>query len=395
MDFRQTEEQLYWIDKVRRFMEENRVEEALQSESEQLPWAIRQAAGRQGLIGLEVPVIEGGAGLNAVTMGILYEDIGKFGINTREVIGAGHGNMIVKYGNQEQKERYLPSLLRGDLLVGVGLTEPGTGSDLAATRTYARRDGSNYILTGSKEWVSRVEEAGVFVVFAQTDPEAGAKGLTAFLVDMDDPNIEKYSLEPMGMKGWSYGGFKLHHVVLSEKNRLGSEGDGFKIFNRHFGYWRVLMGIICVGGARKALEQAIAYSKERQAFGGPIGRFQAVMHKISENATHLEAATLLSLSALDLLDKGKSNVMQASMAKWYATTTAYKAIDDALQIHGARGYVKQYGIEQKLRDVRGLMIADGSTDTLKSLIGRDLMGKDIYDAMLGRMQEQPAAVAIR
>jgi alkylation response protein AidB-like acyl-CoA dehydrogenase len=101
------------------------------------------------------------------------------------------------------------------------------------------------------------------------------------------------------------------------------------------------------------------------------------------------------LSALDLLDKGKSNVMQASMAKWYATTTAYKAIDDALQIHGARGYVKQYGIEQKLRDVRGLMIADGSTDTLKSLIGRDLMGKDIYDAMLGRMQEQPAAVAIR
>lgn len=390
MDFRQTEEQLYWIQKVRRFMEENHVEEALQSETEQLPWEIRQASGQQGLIGLDVSERDGGAGLNAVTMGILYEEIGKFGINTREVIGAGHGNMIAKFGNQAQKDRYLPSLLRGDLLVGVGLTEPNTGSDLAATQTFAKRDGSNYILSGGKEWVSRVEEAGVFVVFAQTDPEAGAKGLTAFLVDMDDPNVETYTLEPMGMKGWSYGGFKLHNVVVPAGSRLGNEGDGFAIFNRHFGYWRVLMGIICVGGARRAIEQAIAYSKERKAFGGPIGRFHSVMHKISENATHLEAATLLSLQALDLLDKGKSYVMQASMAKWYATTAAYKAIDDALQIHGARGYVKQYGIEQKLRDVRGLMIADGSTDTLKSLIGRDLMGKDIYDAMLGRSQEQPA-----
>ncbi|UUZ93584.1 acyl-CoA/acyl-ACP dehydrogenase [Paenibacillus sp. P25] len=395
MDFRQTEEQQYWVQQVRRFMEENRVEEALQSESEQLPWSIRQASGQNGLIGLDVPREDGGVGLNAVTMGILYEEIGKFGINTREVIGAGHGNMIAKFGNQEQKERYLPSLLRGDLLVGVGLTEPNTGSDLANTQTFAKRDGSNYILSGGKEWVSRVEEAGVFVVFAQTDPTAGAKGLTAFLVDMDDPNVEKYSLEPMGMKGWSYGGFKLHHVVVPAANRLGNEGDGFHIFNRHFGYWRVLMGIICVGGARRALEQAIAYSKERKAFGGPIGRFQSVMHKISENATHLEAATLLSLQALDLLDKGKSNVTQASMAKWYATTSAYKAIDDALQIHGARGYVKQYGLEQKLRDVRGLMIADGSTDTLKSLIGRDLMGKEIYDAMLGRAQEQPAVAMNR
>jgi alkylation response protein AidB-like acyl-CoA dehydrogenase len=395
MDFRKTEEQLYWIRKVRRFMEEYRVEEALQSDSEQLPWSIRKASGQLGLIGLDVPEQDGGSGLNAVTMGLLYEEIGKFGINTREVIGAGHGNMIVKYGNREQKERYLPSLLSGDLLVGVGLTEPNTGSDLAATQTVAKRDGSHYILSGGKEWVSRVEEAGVFVVFAQTNPGAGAKGLTAFLVDMDDPNVEKYSLEPMGMKGWSYGGFKLHDVKVPAGNRLGNEGEGFHIFNRHFGYWRVLMGIICVGGARRALEQAIAYSKERRAFGGPIGRFQSVMHKISENATHLEAATLLSLQALDLLDKGKSNVMHASMAKWYATTVAYKAIDDALQIHGARGYVKQYGIEQKLRDVRGLMIADGSTDTLKSLIGRDLMGKEIYDAMLGRMQEKPVAAANR
>ncbi|UYZ14781.1 acyl-CoA/acyl-ACP dehydrogenase [Brevibacillus sp. WF146] len=393
MNFEWTKDQMMWIEKVRQFMIDLDVENALKSESEQLPWQIRQASGKQGLIGLDVPKEYGGEGLSAVTMGLLYEECGKFGVNTREVIGAGHGNMIAKFGTHEQKSRYLPSLIKGDLLVGVGLTEPNCGSDLAAIETFARKDGSNYILSGCKEWVSRVEEAGVFVVFAQTKHGSGTKGLTAFLVDMNDPNIEKYALEPMGMKGWSYGGFRLHDVVIPAENRLGLEGEGFRIFNQHFGYWRVLMGIICVGAARKALEQGVQYAKERMAFGGPIGRFQSVMHKIAEHATLLETASLLSLKALDVLDRGHSNTMEASMAKWYSTTTAYKAIDDMLQIHGARGYVKEYGLEQKLRDVRGLMIADGSTDVLKSLIGRDLMGREIYDAMLGRArEEQPLRV---
>jgi cyclohexanecarboxyl-CoA dehydrogenase len=389
MNFGHTVEQMMWIEKVRQFMIDENVEQALKSESEQLPWSIRQSSGRSNLIGLDVPVEYGGSGLNAATLGLLYEESGKFGVNTREIIGAGHGNMITKFGTHEQKLRYLPSLLSGDNLVGAGLTEPNTGSDVAAIETFARKDGAYYVLSGGKEWVSRVEEAGVFVVFAQTVRGSGAKGLTAFLVDMDNPNIEKYALEPMGMKGWSYGGFRLHDVVIPEKNRLGQEGDGFKIFNNHFGYWRVLMGIICVGAARQAVDQAVNYSKERMAFGGPIGRFQAVMHKVAEHATLLDTASLLSLRALDLLDRGLPNTKEASMAKWYSTTTAYKAIDDMLQIHGARGYVKDYGLEQKLRDVRGLIIADGSTDVLKSLIGRDIMGKEIYDAMLGRTVDEP------
>ncbi|MCZ8514906.1 acyl-CoA/acyl-ACP dehydrogenase [Paenibacillus filicis] len=393
MDFNHTKEQMMWIQKVRDFMTSHDVENALKSESEQLPWHIRQAAGSHDLIGLDVPQAYGGQGLNAATMGLLYEEIGKFGVNTREVVGAGHGGMIAKFGTHEQKLRYLPDLLSGDLLVGVGLTEPNTGSDLAATETFARKEGNHYILSGGKEWVSRVEEAGVFVVFAQTKKGSGAKGLTAFLVDMDDPGVEKYELEPMGMKGWSYGGFRLHDVVVPAANRLGEEGEGFKIFNRHFGYWRVLMGIICIGAARRATEQAVTYAKERMAFGGPIARFQSVMHKIAESATTLETASLLSLKALHVLDQGKSNTMEGSMAKWYATTTAYKAIDDMLQIHGARGYIKEYGLEQKLRDVRGLMIADGATDTLKSLIGREILGKDVYDAMLGRPAETRHPVA--
>ncbi|UOF89320.1 acyl-CoA dehydrogenase family protein [Fodinisporobacter ferrooxydans] len=384
MAFQKTGQQSMWIQTVRTFMEDHHVESELKNETEQLPWNIRQASGKAGLIGLDIALEDGGAGLSALTMGHLYEECGRYGLNTREVIGAGHGNMIAKFGNADQKKRYLPRLMSGDLLVGVGLTEPGTGSDLAKTQTFARKEGSNYILNGEKEFVSRVNEAGVFIVFAQTNTEAGARGLTAFIVDMDRPGVEKYNLEPMGLKGWSYGGFRLHDVVVPASNRLGEEGEGFKIFNTHFGYWRVLMGIICVGSAQRAIEQAIDYSKERQAFGGPIGRFQSVMHKISESATKLEAARLLSFKALDYLDKGHSNVMEASMAKWYSTTVAYEAIDHALQIHGARGYVIDYGLEQRLRDVRGLQIADGSTDTLKSLIGRDLMGKEIYDAMLGR-----------
>ncbi|OXM82407.1 acyl-CoA dehydrogenase family protein [Paenibacillus rigui] len=394
MDFNHTEEQKKWIQAVRDFMVTFDVENALKNESEQLPWEIRKASGTQGLIGLDIPKEYGGQGLNAATMGLLYEECGKFGVNTREVVGAGHGGMIAKFGTHEQKLRYLPDLINGDLLVGVGLTEPNIGSDLASTETFARKEGSHYVLSGGKELVSRVREAGIFVVFAQTRRGAGMKGLTAFLVDMNDPNVEKYDLEPMGMKGWSYGGFRLHDVKVPVSNRLGKEGEGFKIFNQHFGYWRVLMGIICIGAARSAMEQAVQYAKERKAFGAPIGRLQSVMHKIAESATTLETASLLSLKALDVLDKGRTNTVEGSMAKWYATTTAYKAIDDMLQIHGARGYLKETGLEQKLRDVRGLMIADGSTDVLKSVIGRELLGKDIYDSMLGRSGELPPQQAM-
>lgn len=395
MNFNATEQQKKWIQIVSQFMTDHKVEAALANETEQLPWNIRKSSASFGLTGLDIPKEYGGAGLNAVTLGLLYEESGKFGANTREVVGAGHAGMIVKFGNDEQKRRFLPSVLNGDLLVGVSLTEPNTGSDLSATETFAKREGSHYILSGEKEFVSRVEEAGVFVVFAQTKRGSGTKGLSAFLVEMDNPNIEKYSHEPLGMKGWSYGGFKLNNVTIPVENRLGQEGDGFKIFNEHFGYWRVLMGIICVGAAKSAIEQTIKYAKERFAFGGPIGRFQSVMHKIAENATLLECASLLSLKALDVLDNGKTNATEAAMAKWYATTTAYKAIDDMIQIHGARGYVKDYGLERKLRDVRGLMIADGSTDVLKSSIGRDMLGKDVYNAMLGRNVEFERQSAVK
>ncbi|BDG45605.1 acyl-CoA dehydrogenase family protein [Parageobacillus sp. KH3-4] len=388
MSFELNQEGEELLHKIRDFFERTNIEkELLESNSEKFPWHIRQEAGKLNLIGLDVNKADGGMGVSALTMGYIYHECGKISVNTRELFGAGHGRLIAQYGSLEQKKKYLPPLLKGDLLVGVGLTEPDCGSDLAATETTAERVGSNYILRGIKQWVSRVEESGIFIVFAQTKPGSGVKGLTPFIVEMDNPNIEKFLIEPMGMKGWSYGGFKLHDVVIPVENRLGEEGEGFKIFNEHFTYWRVLMGIICLGAAQKAIEQAIEYAQNRFAFGGPIGRFQSVMHKISDHATLIEAARLLCFKALDLIDKGKPDVKESAMAKWLGTTVAYHAIDDAMQIHGARGYVREYGLEQRLRDVRGLMIADGTTDTLKSLIGRELLGKEIYNHMLGRVRE--------
>ncbi|AUJ25323.1 MULTISPECIES: acyl-CoA dehydrogenase family protein [Virgibacillus] len=385
MDFEPNTEQNDWITRIQQFLVKNDLENAMKSESERLPWHIRELAGQENLIGLDVPKEDGGHGVSDLTMGHIYEVCGRFGLNTRELFGAGHGRLIANYGTKEQKEKYLPPLMRGEILIGAGLTEPTGGSDVGAFQTTAKRVGSSYIISGEKEWVNRIREAKVFVVFAKTDQELGAKGLSAFIVEMNDPKIKKYEYEALGLKGFSYGGFELDDVVVPTENLLGEEGQGFAIVNQHFNFVRNLVALISIGSAQMALEQAIDFAKSRQAFGGPIGRFHSVMHKISEGETTLEAARLLAYKSLVYLDKGKPNAKEAYMAKWFGTTSAYKVIDDALQIHGARGYIKDYGLEQRLRDVRAFLIADGSTEVMKSVLGRELLGKEVYNASYGRV----------
>ncbi|MFD2170754.1 acyl-CoA dehydrogenase family protein [Tumebacillus lipolyticus] len=389
MNFSYDQNDVYWLQKIRHFLIEQDVNnEFAVDASEKFPWHVRQNAGRAGLIGLDVSIEGGGHNLNALTMGLIYEEMGRCSVNCRELFGAGHGLMIDQFGSKYQKERYLPDLLKGDILVGVGLTERDTGSDLSSTKTFARRVENGYVLQGRKEWVSRVEEAGVFVVFAKTNLNPGVNDLTAFLVDMDDPKISKYAYSPMGLKGWSYGGFELNGVFVPEENRLGAVGQAFEIFNHHFGYWRILMALICIGSAKEAIDQAIAYSKERNVFGGPLARFHSVMHKVSESLTELDAAKLLCYRALNMLDLGQPCIREVAMAKWYGTEVAHRAIDHAIQIHGARGYCREYGLEQRLRDTRGLVIADGSNEVMKSLIGRETFGRSIYDSMYGREKRQ-------
>lgn len=387
MDFVVDTKKQFFLAKIRKFMSDNEAEKAFNSDNEKFPLELRKKAGKENLIGLDISTEDGGLNLDLVTMGLIYDECGKTSVNTRELIGAGHGRIVSEFGTAELKKEILPQLIEGNVLIGVGLTEPDCGSDLSNIKTYARKHLDGYILNGEKSLVSRIDEAGYFVVFAKTTNN-GVHGLTAFLVDMNNPNIKRNYKSPMGLKGWSYGGFTLQDVFVPDECILGEVGEGFKIFNSHFNYWRVLMALICIGSAEQATRLGINYAKERNSFGGPIGRFQSVMHKISDNVTKLESAKLLCLKSLWLIENKIKCTKEVAMSKWYGTHTAYEAIDNVVQIFGARGYCKEYGIEQRLRDVRGLMIADGSNDVMKSLIGREVFGKEIYNQMYGRTEFQ-------
>lgn len=375
----------FWQEQIRSFLRTHQSRKQFETNSdERFPWELRKQAGREGLLRLDVSKRDGGLGLSHLTMGLLYQELGKISVNARELIGTGHGAMIARFGTAKQKSKYLEPLMKGNILVGVALTEPSCGSDLAATQTKAQSVDSGYLLNGTKEWISRIQEADVFIVFATTQSDKGVKGLTAFLVEMDDPNIERFDYHPMGLKGWSYGGFHLKNVFVPADRVLGEVGQGFEIFNLHFAAWRVLMALLCIGAAEDATCSAIEYAKERKVFGGSLARMQSVMHKVTENLTKLEAAQYLCYRALSQLDQRKSATKEVAMAKWYGTQVAYETIDAMIQIFGARGYCKEYGLEQRLRDIRGFLIADGSNDVLKSLIGREVFGKQVYNEMLAR-----------
>ena len=353
-------------------------------EEEVYPWHWRNLSAKKGYTLLDVSRDDGGLGLMAQDMAKLYEVCGRISINSRELLGCGHAGMIAKYGSPEQKRKYLSKIGSGNLLVGVGLTEPGVGSDLASIKSYADRVGDSYVLFAHKEWVSRIHEAKTFIVFAKTNRNMGAKGLTAFLVDMDNPCISTYEKRPMGLRGWSFGGFEIAGLELPYTSRLGDEGQGFEIFNNHFLYWRILMGMICIGAAKASIDETLEYISEREAFGSPIGRFQGIVHRMVESLTKIESARLLCLKACETIENGEPSTQLSAMSKWYATQISYEAIDACIQTMGARGYDSSCPLEQRLRDVRGLMIADGSNDTLKSLVGREILGRELYNAMLNR-----------
>lgn len=375
----------YWTERLRKFLKDQAIEERLMTDTfERFPWDVRVTAGEEGLLGLDAAQDDGGSGVSRETMGHLYVECGMCGINTRELIGLGHGHLIATQGTKPQRDEFLPPIIAGKILAGVGVTEPDCGSDLAAIGTVAKKTSGGYLLSGVKEWVSRVDEAKIFIVFAKTSPALEMKGLSSFIVPMDSPGITTYTMSPMGLRGWSFGGFKINNVFIPSEYLIGQEGQGFEIFSRHFDYWRSLMALISLGSAERSIQIARDYSRVRGAFGGPLGRFQSVMHKIAD---YIDAAKLLCFRALELADRGISCTKEVAMAKWYGTHVAHQAIDNAMQILGARGYSKEYGIEQRLRDARGLMIADGSNEVMKSVIGRELLGKETYNLMYGRSEQ--------
>ena len=291
---------------------------------------------------------------------------------TANGLGAGP---VIAFGSPEQKARWLPPLLESPILCSFGLSEPGAGSDVAALRTSAVREGDEYVLNGSKTFITNAGYADWTVVFAKTDPRAGHRGMSAFVVPMDTPGvaIEKH-LEKMGQRATDTSAFALTDVRVPVENRLGEEGDGFKIAMATLDFTRPGTAIGAVGVAQAAYEHALEYAKERVTFDLPIAMHQAVGFMVADMATEIQASRLLCWQAAWMLDQGmgRESTLYSSFAKRFAADTAMKVTTDAVQVLGGYGYIKEYPVEKLMRDAKLFQIYEGTSQIQRLVIAREI-----------------------
>ncbi|MBK8896519.1 MAG: acyl-CoA dehydrogenase [Candidatus Competibacteraceae bacterium] len=333
--------------------------------------------GELGAMGITVPEQWGGAGMDYVSLALAIEEI-----------AAGHGalstivsvqnslacGITLRYGNDEQKTRYLTKFASGEWLGCFCLTEPHTGSDAATIRTTARREGDGWVLNGVKQFITTGKEGQVALVFAVTDKNAGKKGISCFLVPTDAPGYIVARLEEkMGQHASDTAQILFENCRIPAENLVGREGEGYKIALSNLEAGRIGIAAQAVGMARAALEAAVGYAKEREAFGSPIVQHQAVLFRLADMATRIEAARQLVWHAASLRDTGQPCLKEASMAKLFASEIAERVCSDAIQIHGGYGYCADFPVERIYRDVRVTQIYEGASDIQRLVIGRSII----------------------
>jgi acyl-CoA dehydrogenase len=331
-----------------------------------------------GLMNVHIPAEYGGAELGLLEGTLVGEELcwGCSGMGTAIAVnGLGAGPVVIA-GTDEQKRTWLGPLVAEPILCSFGLTEPDAGSDVARLKSTAVRKGDEYVLNGSKTFISNAGHAAWTVVFAKTDPEQGHRGISAFVVPMDTPGVtvEKH-LDKLGQRSTDTSAFSLADVVVPAANRLGEEGDGFKIAMQTLDGTRPGTAIGAVGVARAAFEYACEYSKERVTFGQPIAMHQGVNFLIADMATKIEAARLLTWQAAWMLDAGwgRKATLYSSMAKRFAADTAMEVTTDAVQIFGGYGYIKEYPVEKLMRDAKLYQIYEGTSQIQRLVIARDVL----------------------
>jgi acyl-CoA dehydrogenase len=328
-----------------------------------------------GLMNPHIPAALGGAGLGAIEGALIGEELcwGCSGIAT-SIVGNVLGALpVLLAGSEEQKEEWLAPLLEEPILCSFALTEPGAGSDVSGIQTTAVRQGGDYILNGSKMFITNAGQAGWFTVFASTDKAAGHRGLTAFVVPRgaDGVTIEKH-LDKMGQRATDTSAMALQDVKVPADNRLGEEGEGFKIAMQTLDNTRPGTAAGAVGVARAAFEHSVEYARERVQFGQPIAMNQGVNFLVADMATEIEAARLLVWQAAWLLDQGKRATLESSYAKRFAADTAMKVTTDAVQIFGGYGYIKEYPVEKLMRDAKLFQIYEGTSQIQRLVIAREI-----------------------
>jgi cyclohexanecarboxyl-CoA dehydrogenase len=343
----------------------------------ELDWDVVRQMGELGLLGLRVPAEYGGQETDLVTMGIAVEEIARADFSSTSPLQAAGlvGGIVGTNGTEEVKRRWLPPVVRGESIIALALTEPGAGSDAANLACRAERSGDEYVITGEKSGITYGMPADATILFARTDAGARARGVTAFLVPLDLPGVARSALRDLGCRPLGRAVLSFDHVRIPLSHRLGAEGSGFYQVMQGFDYNRVMIALSCLGAAQASLDETMQYVAERHAFGRPLARLEGVSFPIAEAATHLDAARWLCYRALWKADHGQPYTKEAAMTKWWAPKLAIETIHQCLLLHGHYGYTDELPFEQRLRDVMGMEIGDGTAEVMKIVIARELMGR--------------------
>jgi alkylation response protein AidB-like acyl-CoA dehydrogenase len=378
MDFDLSEEQLEIQRTIREFCEREVKPYARKwDDEERFPMSVVKALGDLGLLGMTVPESYGGANLGAVGVAMVVEEVARYDgslaltVASHNGLGTGH---LMRFGSEELKRRYLPDVASGKKLAAWGLTEAGSGSDAAAMRTTAVKNGDRWILNGSKTFITQGTVGDVFVVLALTSAGKRQKGITAFLVEKGAKGFTQRAMHgKLGMRSSDTAELHLEDVEVPDSHRIGEVDHGFLDTLQILDRGRISIGALAVGLARGALEEARAYAKDRKAFGKPIAEFQAIAFMLADMATEIGAARLLVQRAAALCDAGERFTREASMAKLFASEAAMRATSKAIQIHGGYGYTRDFPVERYYRDAKLCEIGEGTSEVQRMVIARDVL----------------------
>lgn len=373
-----TEEHQMFRKSVQKFVEKEILPHVEEWErAGEVPRQLFRRCGELGYLGLKFPKEYGGAGADLVTEAVFIEELSKCGAGGVAAAIGAHANIAMtpvwKYGNEQQKRKYLEPAIRGEMIAALGITEPNTGSDVAAIATTARREGDHYVLNGSKMFITNGVHADYVCVAAKTDPSRGYRGISLFIVESKWPGFRVgKSLRKLGWRSSDTAELVFEDVRVPAENLLGEENQGFYYIMKNFQWERIWLALSSVALAEKALEDAIRYSQERTQFGRTLSQFQALRHKMVDMAVDLEKARHLTYYALYKYAQGEDAVIETTMAKAYAGEMVSRVTDMALQIHGGNGYMMEYPVQRYWRDARIQSIGGGTTQIMNEILVKRL-----------------------
>ena len=333
---------------------------------------------QNGLLSLAVPEALGGQEADAVTMGIAIEELARADFNVSYVAFNSilTGGLVSRLLPDDEKKRWGQAVARGERVLCAGFTEPRGGSDLQGLRLRAERDGDGWRLTGEKTSVTTSPHSDAAIILATTDASKGSRGTVILLVDLDDPTVSLQKFRDPGFRPQGRAGVTFDGTYVPRSRQMGDIGEGFKQIMREFELSRTLLGLMCAGTARRAMEMTVDWVKQREAFGQPISKFQGVSFPLAEHDTYLEASRWLAYRSLALRDAGRSHNREAAMCKWWMPQISAAAINDCIILHGHTGWAEEMPLTQMLKDVSGLQIGDGTPQIQKLVIARSLIGRE-------------------